>query len=107
MIIINGKSYGSSGQSVSVINGKVVVDGKPQELDNSPVFNITVQGNVGEVSGDFSTITVEGDVRNVSAISGDIRIGNNVNGNVSAVSGDIKVKGSIAGNATTVSGDIR
>ena len=106
-IIINGKRIVSQGRNISVINGQVIVDGKVVELDEAPVYNIVVEGNVEEISGEFASITVNGDARTVSTISGNAEVGNNVSGNVSSVSGNVNVQGSVAGRASSVSGNVR
>ena len=105
-ITINGKRMNFSGGNVSVINGKVIVDGKNVDVPDAPVFNIVVEGNVGEVSGDFATVTVAGDAGSVKTMSGDAKVDGNVNGSVSTMSGDVRVKGSIGGSVSTMSGDI-
>lgn len=105
-IIINGKRMSFNGGSVSVTDGKIIVDGKSIELDDSPIFNIVVEGNAEDISGDFAKIVVTGDAQKVKTMSGDIKIEGDVTGKASTMSGDIRVKGSIYGDAETISGDI-
>ena len=85
----------------------MIVDGKAVELDEAPVYNIVVEGNVEEISGEFASVTVNGDAHTVSTISDNAKISNNVSGNVSSVSGNVNVQGSVTGRASSVSGNVR
>lgn len=119
MININGKSY--SGRNVTIINGKVVVDG----VDLTPegkTINITVDANIDKLDVDMcDKVIVNGNVNElttasgdvdckdvtgcVKTVSGDIECGN-VGGDVSTTSGDVKAE-NITGNVKTLSGDIK
>jgi DUF4097 and DUF4098 domain-containing protein YvlB len=105
-IIINGKRVATGG-NITIVNGTVIVDGKPVELDDSPVFNIVVEGNVEQVSGDFATITVNGDSGPVKTMSGDVAVQGDVMGDAKTMSGDVRVAGGITGKVSTMSGDIK
>ena len=87
-VTINGVTY--SGNSVSIINGKIVVDGemKDQQLSNM-IVNVVVNGDANEVSTVSGDISVNGNVNSVSSVSGDVNVRGGVNGSVSTVSGDI------------------
>lgn len=106
-IIINGKVISYNGGSIIVNNGKVIVDGAALELEDAPVFNITVTGDVEEISGEFSTVTVNGNAQQVKTMSGSVQVANDVNGSVSTMSGNVRAGGSIGGNVSTMSGNIR
>ena len=69
-IVIDGREF--QGNNVSIVNGKVTVDGVVQD---------------GELSGPV-TVTVHGNVENLSNISGDVTA-NNV-GRIKTTSGDIR-----------------
>lgn len=82
---INGKTVTIEGnhQSVSVINGKLFVDGKPYtgvaDYENYEVVKVVINGNVDNIDG--TTVEVNGDV------SGDIdgtniTVSGNVGGNI-------------------------
>lgn len=105
-VTINGRQIAYSGGSISVINGKVIIDGRAVDAGNAPVISIVVEGNAGEVSGEFTEITVLGDADNVKNMSGSVEIRGDVAGNVKTMSGDVTVGRSIAGNVKTMSGDI-
>ena len=86
-VTINGQTF--KGNSVSIINGQVIVDGVKQG-EKIQEYNISV--------------SVTGDVNSVTTSSGDVT----VNGKVSSIktqSGDVDVTGD-AVTATTMSGDI-
>ncbi len=96
-----------TGKNVTMVNGKVIVDGKEVETgdDKNIVFEIT--GNVERLEVDVcSTITVTGNTGPITTHMGDIDVGGDVAGSVSTSQGDIKVKGAVTGNATTNMGDI-
>lgn len=90
--IINGKSY--SGKSITMINGKVFVDGKGVDVDRvdiSSANNILIKGKVNKVnttSGSIECGDVTGDVRTVS---GSVDCGN-VSGDIDTVSGSVRYK---------------
>jgi len=119
-ITINGKTY--FGNSVSVKNGKVTVDGQLYVPDEKQI-NITIEGNVEKLSidycekikvtGDVANLTtssggveISGNVTSLSTTSGDVEIDGNVGGSIKTTSGDVKC-GNVAGSVTTMSGDIR
>jgi len=118
-IRIGGKTY--NGNSVTIINGVVVVDGK--RIDSlEKQINIEIVGNISELNVDYcEKITVRGNVGSIKNGSGDIECHNvendvqsqsgnveckSVSGNVTTQSGDVNCRGSIGGNANTTSGDI-
>lgn len=104
MIRINGVEF--EGQSVSIVNEKVIVDGKdvtPKEKH----ISIIVNGNIDTLDVDAcEKLGVNGDVGMIKTLSGDILIGGKVNGNVKTMSGDVRAP-YINGNVKTMSGDIK
>jgi len=100
---INGALY--SGRSISITNGKVIVDGKEQGQVSEHQVTVNITGNVEQVSTVSGDINVVGDVKDARTTSGDIDC-NHVIGNVETVSGDVDC-GDIAGRVRTVSGNIR
>jgi len=104
---INGKSY--SGNNINVVNGKIIIDGKIQEIDkNLPEINIIVHGDIQIMDIDScNTIEVHGNVKELQTTSGDINVTGNVEGNSSSTSGNIEIEGYVSGHAKTVSGDIK
>lgn len=103
-ITINGVSY--VGNNVKIINGKVIVDGKDMTPDAKNI-TIHVDGDISKLSVDIcENLSVTGNVNELSTVSGDVTIGGNVGQNVKTVSGDVKC-GNISGKVTTVSGDIK
>lgn len=94
------------GRNVTIINGKVIVDGKDVTPDAKEV-NISVTGNVEKIEvDDCEKITVTGDVGSVITKSGDVSVGGTISGSVQTISGDVDCKGIISGGVKTVSGDI-
>lgn len=103
-IVINGKSY--VGQSISINNGKIVIDGKIHVNEESKTINIYIEGNVDTLKVDScEKVMVNGFVNSLSTMSGDVECGN-VNQSVSTQSGDIECE-NVGGDISTQSGDIK
>ncbi|UOL51390.1 hypothetical protein [Vibrio phage XZ1] len=101
-IKINGTEY--HGTSVTVKNGKVVVDGRLQGDIDDRVVNVYIDGDctlVQNENGNIACRNVQGDV---TTTNGDIEC-DDVDGSVSSTNGDIKC-GDVAGNVSTNNGDI-
>ena len=112
-IIRNGNYTSiSNGGTISFINGKVLVDGKPlDQLNVSDVnekeINITIQGEVDHIDIDYcNRITVNGNVKRVKTNQGDIDITGDVDGDVHTNMGDVTC-GNIKGDCHTNMGNIR
>ena len=93
------------GRSVTIIDGKVIVDGIAQDqFDKEPVINITVDGDVEHLetaNGNVDCHNVTGDVNNTN---GSITC-KNVTGNVTTSNGSI-TSDDIGGNARSSLGNI-
>lgn len=104
-VTINGVTISHSG-SISVINGKVIVDGK-DVTPNAKEINISVDGPIEKLEVDACTkLSVVGNVGNVKTVSGGVDITGNVTGSVSCVSGRVDC-GNIGGSVSTVSGAVK
>lgn len=103
-VSINGVRY--SGSNISIQGDRVIIDGKVQEGSSltGPII-ITVDGDVGEISTISGEVNVHGNVGSVSTTSGDVEC-EEVHGSVDTTSGDVTVGGSILGSVDTTSGDI-
>jgi len=101
---INGVTY--TGNNISVINNKVIIDGVDQ-TPNAKQITITIDGNVTELKVDAcQTITVTGNVNNLKTQSGDVDVQGSVQGNIQTQSGDVDC-GTVGGNISTMSGDVK
>ncbi len=117
--IINGVTY--EGNSISITNGRVFVDGKEVTPDGKTI-TIEVQGNIEFLKADACyMIAVTGECGKVETASGDVKCGNvksyvktlsgdvecgDVGDDVETMSGDVEC-GTVAGNVKTFSGDIK
>lgn len=102
MITVNNSNYG--GKSITIINGKVFIDGKDVTPDGKEI-TISVQGNIDSLEVDAaSSIQVHGDVNKLRSGSADVKC-TNITGNVQTGSGDIECT-SIEGDVQTGSGDV-
>lgn len=115
-MVINGKSYIiPPGSSVSVINGKLLVNGIEYKEDgiseqdlkrgdlqfNNCTFETFVSSGFQPISISHSEIK-----KKVSSVSGTIHITGDVGGDVSSVSGTVNIHGDISGDVSTVSGRV-
>lgn len=106
-VIIGGNIKNSSieGNSVSIINNKIFVDGKEIETEEK-VINIIVEGNLDKLEVDCcNSIKVNGVTKDIEVSNGNIAISGDVKGNVNNVNGNIIAK-VINGNCKTTNGDI-
>ena len=91
---VGSRVYHLKGETILVKNGKVFINGKPDNDGSSDESNIEVV-----------SITVIGDCKSVSTESGNIHVEGNILGDAKTMSGDIKSK-RIGGSASTLSGDV-
>lgn len=134
VVVIGDKTF--RGKNVVMRNNKIFIDGreitdeelrgdKPEDKDKvlRLVMNVTVQGDVEKMEGEFNdvkvmrdvnsmgvsfgTVTVHGDVKgSIQSQSGNVIVEKNVGGDVKTMSGSIDVGGNVAGSASTMSGNI-
>ena len=89
----NIKNSSIEGNSISVINNKIFVDGKEIEIEEEREINIIVEGNLDKLEVDCcNSIKVN-------------RVTKDVKGNVNNINGNIIAK-AINGNCKTTNGDI-
>lgn len=111
--IINGQvvSMGKgNNDSFSVSNGNIFINGSNVDMtqfEDTKVFNITIEGDVGSVTNENGDINIHGNSGNVKNMSGDVFIDGNVDGGAITMSGNVVVEGIIAGDVSTVSGNIK
>ena len=102
--VFSGDNNVFSGDNISVVNGKVFIDGKDVTPDAREI-HISVQGNVNSIDvGACNDFEVIGDVGTVRTGSGNLTC-KNVTGGAQTGSGDIECE-SIGGNVQTGSGDV-
>lgn len=102
-IVINNKAV--IGNNISILNNKVIVDGKEIDLEKALTVNIQVEGSINSISADVcNTINVTGNVGTLSTVSGDVQCAD-VHTSVQTTSGDVKC-GDVKGSVKTVSGDV-
>ena len=108
-ITYNGRTINVPQSSLmEIVNGQILIDGKPFEQYNKadcPIIKIELTGNVESIETESGDVTVNGDVRYVKTMSGDVRC-KTVEGDVSTMSGDVTCD-NIKGNCSTMSGNIR
>ena len=101
----NIKNSSIKGNSISIINNKIFVDGKEIETEEK-VINIIVEGNLDKLEVDCcNSIKVNGVTKDVEVSNGNITISGDVKGNVNNINGNIIAK-VINGNCKTKNGDI-
>ncbi|WYE13153.1 hypothetical protein KST99_10185 [Fusobacterium polymorphum] len=99
------KNSSIEGNSVSIINNKIFVDGKEIETEEK-VINIIVEGNLDKLEIDCcNSIKINGVTKDIEVSNGNIAISGDVKGNVNNINGNIIAK-VINGNYKTTNGDI-
>ena len=102
-VTINGKTY--SGKSVSVRNGKVIIDGNEQKCDDK-IINIMVEGDIERLDvGCAEKIAIAGNVGSVKTDTANVDINGNVEGGVTTEVGNVKC-GDVGGNVRSEVGNI-
>lgn len=103
-ITINGKSY--YGNNITVVNNKVIIDGKDATPDAKEI-NIIVQGDITTLKVDnCNELCVNGIVNELETRNGSVTITGNVGGNVTSSNGSIKC-GNVKGSVKTSNGSIK
>lgn len=87
-ITINGKTF--RGNNVSVVNGKVTVDGKEMEMPDAKNIHIFIEGDVGTLNIDCGDVQVSGDVAYLTSQQGDVKVGGDVKGTATLNMGDLE-----------------
>lgn len=102
IVTVNGKTIRVSGNNITVINDKIIVDGKVlNESMDSKNITVIVEGDCNKLDA-AGAVTVQGNCGSVDC-SGSCTIHGNVTGNVDAsgsvtcgdVGGDIDASGSV------------
>jgi hypothetical protein len=101
-VTIDGKSF--SGKTVSIINGRVIVDGNVQDGELVGEVHVTVEGDVNSISDVNGSVTAHS-AGSINVGAGNVRCGD-VSGNVQTGSGNIECR-NVGGKVTTGSGNIR
>lgn len=104
-ININGKVY--SGGSIVVNNGKITIDGKEIDGLDERVININIEGSVQNLDVDCAnSITVNGDVVELTSKNGNVSVSGDVSGNVENKNGNINC-GNVGGDVLNKNGNIK
>lgn len=106
-IVINGVRI-SGGRNITVIDGRVIVDGKDVTPESNKEINISVEGKVDLIKVDHcQKVYVAGDVGSITTQSGAVEVGGNVQGSVQTMSGSVECYGSINSSVSTMSGSVK
>ena len=101
-VVIDGVCY--SGNTISINNGRVVIDGAQQDQNLVGPISVEVNGDIERLNTSSGNIKAKR-VGSINTTSGDIEC-TDVTGNIKTVSGDIECA-SVFGGISTISGDIR
>ena len=100
-VTIDGKTF--TGNNVTIVNGRVIVDGKTQDGELVGPITVTVNGDVESLENHAGNVTAN-NVGEISTGSGDVKC-LDVSGSIRTGSGDI-ICGAVNGNIRTGSGDV-
>jgi hypothetical protein len=85
---INGRTFSGNGQSVSIVNGRVFVDGKEVNLEGEALSGVVevriLEGTIQNLKSDSSITVEKGDVLGNVDARMSVIIHGNVQGNVGA-----------------------
>lgn len=112
-ITVNGRTY--RGNNVSIVNGKITVDGKEVDTPSEKKIHITIDGDIGSLNLDCGEIEVSGDVGNLVSHCGNVTLGGDVKGAATLNMGDLECENIFAdvqvdmGNvkASTIHGSVK
>lgn len=107
-ITVNGANITATGD-ISVINGKIFVNGENVTPDdnNKKEITIIVTGDTGSIAVDYcNNLTVTGNVTDLQSTSSNILLRGGILGNLQTTSGDVQTYGNVGGDVQTVSGDV-
>jgi hypothetical protein len=94
---VNGKTLKISGNTVSICNGRVFVDGVEQSDAVIPgITKVIVHGSVSTLRVDQCSLTVEGGVGSIESKQCSIKVQGNVSGNIRGSQCSVRVHGSNA-----------
>ena len=85
-IVIDGREF--SGRNVTIINGKVTVDGVVQDGDLTGPITVTINGDVQSIENHAGNVTAQ-NVGEINTGSGNVKCGN-VGGSIRTGSGDVE-----------------
>lgn len=102
IITVNGKTY--EGNSVTVSNGTVIIDGKVQHDESSPQITISVDGDIKSLDVDTGKVSVNGNVGGIAVDCGDIEC-KDVVGHIKVDTGNVSC-GNVGGSVSTNIGNI-
>lgn len=107
-ISVNGNNISTSGD-ISIINGKIFVNGEdvtPDDKDKKEI-SIVVTGNTGTIAVDYCrSLSVTGNVTDLQSTNSDVLVRGAILGNLQTTSGDVQTYGGVGGSVHTVSGDV-
>lgn len=87
-ISVNGRTF--QGNTVSIVNGDIIVDGKKVDSPDEKEITITITGNVKELHLDSGTINLEGDVGDLHVAHGKVGIQGDVKGGANIKHGNLE-----------------
>lgn len=88
-ITINGKTITTNGRNISVINGKVKVDGKTIFEEHNQDINIEVNGNCNDID-TTGNVTISGNCENIDC-TGNVICYGDINGDIDCT-GNVSLK---------------
>ena len=98
---------------VIIGNNNIQISGKnmrktsisQSSAQNYAVVNIHVTGNVEHIETNIGQVHCK-NVKEITSVSGSIRVDGSVDGNISSTSGSINIKGNVTGKVSSVTGSI-
>lgn len=89
-IVVNGHSV--VGRNVTVLNGKVIVDGKKVDIPDAKEIIINIEGDLGSLQIDAGDVTVQGSTGDITSGAGNVIVGQDVKGSIKVEAGNVDCK---------------
>lgn len=87
--VVNVNGHSVVGRNVTVINGKVIVDGKPVDIPEAKEIHVTIEGDLGSLRLDAGQVTIQGSVGDVQMDNGSVSVGMDIKGKVTLSQGKV------------------
>jgi hypothetical protein len=106
IIRVNNVEY--RGNSISISNGKVIIDGvEVKGTKDEKKINIVVEGNLESLDVDCcDKVEINGSADQVKTLSGNVHVKGDVTDSIKTMSGNVHVSGAVGGKVKTMSGNI-
>lgn len=84
----------------------IVINGKEVAYEDSSEINIEINGNINHFNLPSGSVTVNGDVKSLYTMSGNVAVNNGSVGKITTTSGNVNISGNCTNKISTTSGNV-